>query len=89
MQNTQQSSNENKTNNHKNIDLLQNQSPTKNQTQISNKTTKPIKPITKTISNKVNLNLQTHKSSSETNTTKKNQVRYPQEKQTKTPKILR
>ena len=70
MQNTQQSSNENKTNNHKNTNLLQNQSPTKNQTQISNKTTKPINPTTKPISNKVNLNLQTHKSSWEINTKK-------------------
>ena len=68
MQNTQQSSNENKTNNHKNTDLLQNQSP---KTQISNKTTKPINPTTKPISNKVNLNLQTHKSFWETNTKKK------------------
>ena len=71
-----------KPNNHKNTNLLQNQSPTTNQTQISNKTTKPINPTTKPISNKVNLNLQTHKSTWETNTKKKNWVRYPQEKQT-------
>ena len=52
-----------KPNNHKNTNLLQNQSRTKNQTKISNKTTKPINPTTKPISNKVNLNLQTRKSS--------------------------
>ena len=53
-----------------NPDLLQNQSPTKNQTQISSKTTKPRKPINPTTKpiNKVNLNLQTHKFSWETNT---------------------
>ena len=54
-----------------NPDLLQNQSPTNSQTQISSKTTKPRKPrnpTIKPISNKVNLNLQTHKPSWETNT---------------------
>ena len=80
MQNTQQSSNENKTNNHKNTNLLQNQSPTKNQTQISNKTTKPINPTTNPISNKVNLNLQTHKFSWETNTKNPDRLNCVREK---------
>ena len=74
-----------------NPDLLQNQSPTKNQTQISptknqtqisSKTTKPRKPINPTTKpiNKVNLNLQTRKFSWETNTKNPDQLNCVREK---------
>ena len=65
-----------------NLDLLQNQSPTKNQTQISSKTTKPRKPINPTAKpiNKVNLNLQTRKFSWETNTKNPDRLNCVREK---------
>ena len=66
-----------------NPDLLQNQFLSNNQTQISRNTTKPRKPINltiKLISNKVNLNLQTHKFSWETNTKNLDRLNFERDK---------